>query len=85
MRWPWQPKPAPQPRADRTRIAELEYELFGIEPEPNTAAAFAIGLRRAFNPDLGGPLPGYDGGTDLSRIPMQPMTMNRTVPAAPQP
>jgi hypothetical protein len=23
--------------------------------------------------ELGGPLPGYDGGADLSRLPMQPM------------
>lgn len=39
---------APQPRADRTMIAILEYELFGIDPEPNTAAALTIELRRAF-------------------------------------
>lgn len=36
--------PSP-PRLDRLRIAELEYELFGIEPEPGTAAAFAVGMR----------------------------------------
>jgi hypothetical protein len=30
------------------RIAILEWELFGIEPEPDTAAWFAISLKRAF-------------------------------------
>lgn len=37
----------PPPRPDRLRIAELEYELFGIEPAPGSAAAFVIGLRQA--------------------------------------
>lgn len=39
---------AAQPRADRTQIALLEHELFGIEPEPHSAAAFVIDLQRAF-------------------------------------
>jgi hypothetical protein len=30
------------------QIAILEWELFGIEPEPNTAAWFAINLKQAF-------------------------------------
>ena len=45
MRWPWKPRP-PQRRADPLRIAVLEYELFGIEPKPGTAAAFAVGMQR---------------------------------------
>lgn len=40
---------APRPRrADPIAIAVLEYELLGIEPEPGTAAAFAVSLRRTF-------------------------------------
>ncbi|MEU5596838.1 hypothetical protein [Streptomyces sp. NPDC020298] len=35
------------PRPDYTRIAVLEHDLFGIQPEPGTAAALVIGLRRA--------------------------------------
>lgn len=31
---------------DRVRIAVLEYELFGIEPKPGTAAAAVIGMHR---------------------------------------
>lgn len=46
MRLPWR-KPLPR-RADPLAIAVLEYELFGIEPKPGTAAAFAVGLRRTF-------------------------------------
>lgn len=38
---------APPPRrADPLAIAVLEYELFGIEPRPRSAAAFAVGARR---------------------------------------
>ncbi|MFR9794207.1 hypothetical protein ACL07V_37230 [Streptomyces sp. MB22_4] len=36
----------PAPRPDPTRIAILEHDLFGIQPQPGTAAALAIGLRR---------------------------------------
>ncbi|MFI1535552.1 hypothetical protein [Streptomyces anandii] len=47
--WPRRPTPAPvRPRADPIQIAMLEYELFGIAPAPNSAAAFVIQLRRAF-------------------------------------
>ena len=50
----WQPL-APKSRADRKlaqrpdyfKIALLEYELFGIEPKPGTAAAAAINIQRA--------------------------------------
>ncbi|MFB7461292.1 hypothetical protein [Streptomyces sp. NPDC056188] len=49
MKWFQRRRPAPAwPRADRTQIALLEYELFGIEPEPNSAAALVLQLRRAF-------------------------------------
>lgn len=41
MKWPWRKPTAPQ--ADPLRIAVLEYELFGIEPKPGTAAAMAVG------------------------------------------
>lgn len=51
MKWPWR-KPPPR-RADPLAIAVLEYELFGIEPKPGTAAALAVGLRRAFGPHNG--------------------------------
>ncbi|MFF6829629.1 hypothetical protein [Streptomyces longwoodensis] len=45
--WPRRPEPAPtRPRANPTRIAVLEHDLLGIKPEPGTAAALAIGLRR---------------------------------------
>lgn len=39
------PQPVPK-RADHTKIALLEHELFGIEPEPNSAAALVLQLRR---------------------------------------
>jgi hypothetical protein len=42
VRWPWR-KPTAL-RADPLRIAVLEYELLGIEPEPGTAAAHAVKL-----------------------------------------
>lgn len=38
-------KPA-RPVADPTRIAVLEWELFGIEPKPGTAAAAMVGMQR---------------------------------------
>lgn len=47
MKWfrrkPDQPPPA---KANTTRIAVLEHDLLGIAPEPGTAAALAIALRR---------------------------------------
>lgn len=36
----------PLPRPDYTRIAVLEHDLLGIQPEPSTAAALIIGMRR---------------------------------------
>lgn len=46
--WPRRrPAPAPaRPRANPTRIAVLEHDLLGIPPQPGTAAALAIALRR---------------------------------------
>ncbi|MFI1371332.1 hypothetical protein ACH4UY_04880 [Streptomyces longwoodensis] len=44
--WPRRPAPA-RPRADHTRIAVLEHDLLGIPPEPGTAAALTVALRRA--------------------------------------
>lgn len=46
--WPRRaPAPAPaRPRANPTRIAVLEHDLLGIPPEPGTAAALTIALRR---------------------------------------
>lgn len=41
-------KPA-RPVADPTRIAVLEWELFGIEPKPGTAAAAMVGMQRLGN------------------------------------
>jgi hypothetical protein len=40
------PDAAPPPKANPVRIAVLEHELLGIEPEPGTAAALAIALCR---------------------------------------
>lgn len=37
------PEP-PTPRADPLRIAVLEHDLLGVQPEPGTAAAFAVNL-----------------------------------------
>jgi hypothetical protein len=34
------------PRPDYTRIAVLEWELFGVEPKPGTMAAAAVGMKR---------------------------------------
>jgi hypothetical protein len=62
LRWPlpiwnaiahsWR-RPAPAPaRPDYAKIAMLEHEIFGIEPEPGTSAAAAINLQRAFAPLL---------------------------------
>lgn len=40
------PPSAPPPRANPTRIAILEHDLLGIPPQPGTAAAAVIALRR---------------------------------------
>lgn len=40
-------RPASAPRPDYTRIAVLEFELFGVEPKPGTMAAAAVGMKRA--------------------------------------
>lgn len=41
-------RPAPPvPRANHARIAVLEHDLLGIEPEAGTAAAVTIALRKA--------------------------------------
>ena len=48
MIWFGKARSAPRPRADRMRIAVLEWELFGIEPEPGSAAAFAVAVQQAF-------------------------------------
>ncbi|MGS2592106.1 hypothetical protein [Streptomyces hebeiensis] len=48
MRLPWKRRreqPAVAPRPNYTTIAVLEHDLFGIQPQPGTAAALAIGLR----------------------------------------
>lgn len=48
MRLPWRRRPVPVPaeRPDYTAIALLEHEIYGITPEPGTAAAAVLGLRR---------------------------------------
>jgi hypothetical protein len=62
LRWPlpiwnaiaksWR-RPAPvAARPDYAKIAMLEYELFGIQPEPGTSAAAAVNLQGAFAPLL---------------------------------
>lgn len=45
--WPRRSRPEPPaPRPDPTRIAILEHDLYGIQPQPGTMAALAIGLRQ---------------------------------------
>ena len=39
------PTPTPPPRANPTRIAVLEHDLFGIRPEPGAGAALTLGPR----------------------------------------
>ena len=49
MRLPWRHRQAaPTPRPDRTAIAVLEHDLLGIPPEPGSAVALAVALRKAF-------------------------------------
>lgn len=40
------PRPSPTPRPDPNRIAVLEHDLLGIQPEPGTAAARAVALSK---------------------------------------
>ncbi|WP_262705535.1 MULTISPECIES: hypothetical protein [Streptomyces] len=46
--WPRRrPVPAPErPRANPTHVAVLEHDLLGVKPEPGSAAALTIALRR---------------------------------------
>ena len=44
MRLPWKRRQQ-APRPNYTAIAVLEYDLFGIQPAPGTAAAAIIGMR----------------------------------------
>lgn len=56
LRWPvkvwnavahdWRPRREVR-RPDYVQIALLEYELFGIEPQPGTTAAAVVNLQRA--------------------------------------
>jgi hypothetical protein len=39
--------PTQRPPANPTRIAVLEHDLLGIQPEPGTIAALAVVLRKA--------------------------------------
>jgi hypothetical protein len=43
----WRRRPAPPqpPRPDRLAIALLEHDIYGVQPEPGTAAAAALGLQ----------------------------------------
>lgn len=48
----------PAPRPDYTKIALLEYDLFGVQPKPGTVAAAVIGMRSlagAIRSDAGRP------------------------------
>lgn len=38
---------SPAPRANPTRIAVLEHDLLGIQPEPGSVAAVTVALRKA--------------------------------------
>jgi hypothetical protein len=41
----------PRPRADPDRIAVLEHDLLGVQPEPGTPAARAVALAKPVDPD----------------------------------
>lgn len=65
MRLPWKRRQQ-APRPNYTTIAVLEYDLFGIQPAPGTAAAAIIGMRslgtrRARPPAVAAPSPVYVG------------------------
>lgn len=47
MRLRRKPQPQPPEQANPIRIAVLEHDLLGIQPEPGSPAALAIALRRA--------------------------------------
>lgn len=42
-----EPQSAPPPRPDYVTIAVLEHDQLGIQPEPGTAAATVVALRKA--------------------------------------
>jgi hypothetical protein len=44
--WPRRKPTALAPRANPTRIAVLEHDLLGVQPEPGSPAALALALRR---------------------------------------
>lgn len=48
MRLPWRRRPDPvsRPRPNRTAIAVMEHDLFGIKPGPGSMAALVVALRR---------------------------------------
>lgn len=41
-----EPQPAPPPHPNYTAIAVLEHDELGIQPQPGTAAALVIALRK---------------------------------------
>lgn len=42
----WRRPPPPQPRlSSPAAIAVLEYDLYGVQPQPGTVASAAVGLR----------------------------------------
>jgi hypothetical protein len=47
----WKRRPRPTPRPDLTRIAVLEHDLLGIEPDPGTPAAHAVALAKPVDQD----------------------------------
>ena len=47
-------RPAPPRRSSQVDIAVLEHDLYGVQPEPNSMAALAIGLRALANAGTSG-------------------------------
>ncbi|MEV5944427.1 hypothetical protein [Streptomyces sp. NPDC051994] len=45
MKWPWRKPRPPSPEPDRLQVAILEYELFGIKPDPAAAVEFMAKYR----------------------------------------
>jgi hypothetical protein len=62
------PAPPPEDRSNPTRIAVLEHDLLGIKPEPGTAAALAVALRRT--------------GTCITHTPVETTALSGSQPTA---
>jgi hypothetical protein len=76
VRWRRRTEQARRQVPDRLRIAELEWELFGIQPTPGTAAAAAAGMRHLSRALKGGHASTDARIHDLAQLP-EPLTQRR--------